>query len=62
MREDPLIGYNKLVGLLSLHTIKALPKFNAQERSLIQTIVATLSLKRLSDAEIPQKLSNKQTV
>jgi hypothetical protein len=28
-----------------------MPKFNAQERSLIQTIVATLSLKRLPDAE-----------
>lgn len=29
-----------------------MPKFTAQERSVIQTIVATLSLKRLSDAEI----------
>jgi len=32
------------------------PKFNAQERSLLQTIVATLSLKRLSDAEIIQEI------
>lgn len=29
-----------------------MPKFNAQERSVIQTIVATLSIKRISDAEI----------
>ena len=36
-----------------------MPKFNAQERSLIQTIVATLSIKRLSDAEIIQEISDK---
>jgi len=33
-----------------------MPKFNAQERSLIQTIVATLSLKRLPDAEIIKEI------
>ena len=36
-----------------------MPKFNAQERTLIQTIVATLSIKRLSDAEIIQEISAK---
>lgn len=34
-----------------------MPKFTAQERSVIQTIVATLSLKRLSDAEIINEIS-----
>lgn len=33
-----------------------MPKFNAHERSLIETIVATLSLKRLSDVEIIQEI------
>ena len=29
-----------------------MPKFNSTERSLVQTMVATLSIKRIPDAEI----------